>query len=466
MQQLHQRLKTDPAFFSREIFGEDPYDKQVEIMEAVRDNPRVTVRSANGVGKDWTASTIALWYLYTHYPSIVITTAPTNRQVELVLWGEIRRKWANAKFPLGGDCLTTQIKLDPHWYAVGFATDDESQFQGFHEQNVLIIFSEAQGISGTIYNAAKGCLTGNSKWLLIGNPLSPVGDFYQTFSDPTWKKIHISAFDSPNVRTQSNKYPAIVTQQWIDDRRNEWGEDSPLYQSRVLGQFPTESEDTLISLTNIEQAKDRKVSVAGNRILGVDVARYGSCESVVCDFDGYTAKFPLMKMGLSVTELAGEIINYMKDEQAKKDFDRSEPFKIFCDDVGVGGGLTDILEDQGYNVTGLIANAKANETEKFVDLRMEAYWILAEKFRTGQISIPADEKLVSQLAGLTYEHTMRGQKRLASKEKLRKAGMESPDRADALALACWGWKSEGRSGRTGTLMLNTKKMMAGGAGGW
>ena len=433
-------------------------------MEAVRDFPRVTVRSANGVGKDWTASTIALWYLYTHYPSIVITTAPTNRQVELVLWGEIRRKWANAKFPLGGDCLTTQIKLDPHWYAVGFSTDDESQFQGFHEQNVLIIFSEAQGIAPTIYNAAKGCLTGSSKWLLIGNPLSPAGDFYNTFKDPAWKKIHISAYDSPNVRANNdNLYPAIVGPTWINDRKNEWGENNPLFQSRVLGDFPTESDDTLISLTSIEQAKARTAGVSGNRVLGIDVARYGSDESVVCDFDGYTAKFPITHRGHAVTELAGKVIDYLRANDPRTDFNRKSDWKLYIDDVGVGGGLTDILKDQGYNVTGVVANARANEPEMFADVRMEMYWILAEKFRTNQIAIPPDDVLVSQLAGLKYEHTMRGQKRLISKEKLRKEGAESPDRADALALAAWGWKS---GGRTNAIKVDFSHQFGGGRGGY
>ena len=113
-------------------------------MESVRDNLKTSVRSANGVGKDWVASDIALWWLYTRYPAIVITSAPTNRQVEEILWGEIRRKFNRSKVKLEGRCLNLKIDIEPKWYALGFSTDKEAQFQGFHGENILIIFSEAQ----------------------------------------------------------------------------------------------------------------------------------------------------------------------------------------------------------------------------------------------------------------------------------------------------------------------------------
>lgn len=434
-------------------------------MEAVRDYPRVTCRSANGVGKDWTAATLALWFLYANAPeAIVITTAPTNRQIESVLWGEIRRKHANAKIHLGGECLTRSIKLGPKHFAIGFSTDEESQFQGWHSENVLIIFSEAQGISPIIYNAAKGCLTNNNaRWLLIGNPLSPMGEFYNSFKSEAWHKLHISALDSPNVKAGRSVVSGVVTKQWVDDRKLEWGDTNPLYQARVLGDFPTESDDTLISLTNIEQAKDKPMGVTGNRVLGIDVARYGADESVVCDFDGYTAKFPIKLRGKSITELSGQIIEYLRNNPVAKDFNRGQDWKVFVDDVGLGGGLTDILTDQGYDVEGIISNARAQNPEMFADVRMEAYWTLAERFRQGTVQIPNDEKLVGQLAGLKYEHTLKGQKRLVSKEKLRAEGIESPDRADSLALSSWGHKF---GGRKGTLKLNFDHMMGSGRGGY
>src|SRR3990167_4255145 len=414
---LHKNLYQNPSLFSEKVLNAIPWTKQTEIMEALRDNPRVTVRSCNGVGKDWVCAVIALWWLYTRYPSVVITTAPTNRQVEEILWGEIRAKFNSARVPLGGRCLQTKIDLEPGWYALGFSTDQQSQFQGFRSKHTLIIFSEAQGIPKLIYEAAKGCITGeNSKMLLIGNPLVPSGDFYDSQKDGNWTRFKISAFDSPNftqfgitvedirANTWRNKvtspypYPALTTPEWAYDRYLEYGEDHPFWHARVLGEFPPESEDTLIPIAWIDSAVERKIEVpASRRVLGVDVARYGNCETVVCDFSGYKATFPIIRRDRSTVDSAGDIINHLRPFQVEQF--RAKDIELFIDDIGVGGGLVDILDREGYSVTGVISNARAEDEEKFFDLRSEMWWELRERFRIGTISIPKDEKLVAQLAG-------------------------------------------------------------------
>ena len=452
-------------------------------MEALLAKPRVTVRSCNGVGKDWVCSVIALWWLYTRYPSVVITTAPTNRQVEEILWGEIRNKFNGSKVPLGGRCLQTKIDLEPGWYALGFSTDQQAQFQGYRSKHTLIIFSEAQGIPKMIYEAAKGCITGeNSKMLLIGNPLVPSGDFYESQKSESWSRFKISSFDSPNFtefgitiedirsgkwREKVNRpypFPALTTPEWAYDRFLEYGEEHPFWHARVLGDFPPESEDTLIPISWIDAAVDRKIEVpASRRVLGGDIARYGNCETVVCDFDGYRATFPIIRKDRSTVDTAGDIINHLLPFQVEQF--RAKDVEIFIDDIGVGGGVTDILDREGYSVTGIISNARAENEEKFFDLRSEMWWELRERFRIGTISIPKDEKLVAQLAGLKYEYTTRGAIRLISKEKLRKEGQESPDRGDSLAMAVWG-HNHGTQGRGKKVNLNFNHLMAGGRGGW
>src|SRR3990167_3677335 len=102
LKNAHQILFREPGLFSRKVLGNNPWAKQLEIMTSVRDNQRTSVRSANGVGKDWDAAEIVLWWLYTRYPAVVITSAPTNRQVEEILWGEIRKKFNNSRVKLGG----------------------------------------------------------------------------------------------------------------------------------------------------------------------------------------------------------------------------------------------------------------------------------------------------------------------------------------------------------------------------
>ena len=432
-------------------------------MHSVRDNQRTTVRSSNGVGKDWTASEIVLWWLYTRYPSIVITTAPTNRQVEDVLWGEIRKKHQSAKIKLEGKLLQTKLTLGEKWYATGFSTDQEAQFQGFHEENILIIFSEAQGIPQMIWDAAEGCMTSKgSRMLVIGNPIGIGTTFHKTFSSEIWKKIHISAYDSPNVASGKLLIPSLVTREWVDEREKEWGRDNPLFQARVLGDFPTESDDTLISLNWIERATNKKIEIGtSKKTLGCDLARYGTNETVASEFDGYRVSLPIIRLGSSLVDSAGAVMSHLRANEVERF--RQHEVEIFADDIGVGGGFVDILQREGFKIRGICCNAVSTDPEKFFDLRAEMYWELRERFRMDTICIPADDKLKSQLACLKYEYTTRGQIKLVSKEKLKKEGMESPDRADAVAMAVWGHKNGDKS-RGNRVNLKLDHMMTGAAG--
>jgi len=85
-QTLLARGRADPVWWIREVLGDDLWGEQAQIVESVRDTPETAVRSCHGIGKSFIAARTALWFLYTHAPSIVITTAPTDRQVRGILW--------------------------------------------------------------------------------------------------------------------------------------------------------------------------------------------------------------------------------------------------------------------------------------------------------------------------------------------------------------------------------------------
>ena len=114
---LVEYCQRDPLFFSRHVLGgEQPWAKQKEIMLSVRDNPRTVVPSGFGVGKTWCVARAALWFLYSFPNSLIVTTAPTWRQVENILWAEIRRQHQLSSLPLGGEILRTQIKISADWF--------------------------------------------------------------------------------------------------------------------------------------------------------------------------------------------------------------------------------------------------------------------------------------------------------------------------------------------------------------
>lgn len=238
------RIRTDPVWFCKEVLGFEPWSKQREILEALRDHDRVAVRSAHGVGKTATAARAVLWFLLAHGPRScrVVTTAPTWEGVKNLLWVELRKAAMSSRMPFGATPSSTDLRLAPDWFAIGLSTDVPERFQGHHADHLLLVVDEASGVDEAIYDAARGFLTGgNAKVLLIGNPTRTVGTFRRAFEpDSGWKTIHVSAFDSPNItgeEVSGRVHHALPTQDWIDEMARDYGDDSATYAVRVLGEF-------------------------------------------------------------------------------------------------------------------------------------------------------------------------------------------------------------------------------------
>src|SRR5581483_11508696 len=189
--------RTDPARFAREVLGSRWWQAQEEIAALVAGHRRVAVKAANGVGKTYLAADLTLWFLYCHRPSIVLTTAPTWRQVESLLWEEIRRRHNTvnvaaevepARPKLEGSLMQTRLKIADGHFAMGLSTDEPVRFQGFHAENLLVVLDEACGVPEEIWDAVEGvCVGGNNRVLAISNPLSPTGRFYSLFQSPRWQ---------------------------------------------------------------------------------------------------------------------------------------------------------------------------------------------------------------------------------------------------------------------------------------
>ena len=257
-------FRRSPIGFAHVILGVDLWAKQEEVLNALRDHRRVAVKAGNGVGKGFTAAVAVLWFLCSHQPATVLTTAPTARQVRHILWQEIRRLYRASAYPLGGKLLVTRLELPHDRFALGLSSDEVDQFQGFHSPNMLIVVDEAEGVIEPIYEAIDAVMTaGNSKLLLIGNPTSITGTFRRAFHEERhlYHNITISALDSPNVKQQRVVLPGLTTHEWVAERAALWGEASPMYHARVLGDFSDRAEDTLISLTHIEQAIARHATL-------------------------------------------------------------------------------------------------------------------------------------------------------------------------------------------------------------
>jgi hypothetical protein len=440
------RAQRDPVWWVRTVLGVDPWSKQEDILVSVRDHGRTAVRSAHGLGKTFVAACVALWWLYSHPASIVITTAPTWPQVENLLWREIRRLHGGARVPLGGKVLTTSLELGEKWYALGLSTNEPERFQGFHAEHLLLIVDEASGVDQGIFDASEGFLTGpHARVLLIGNPTQVRGEFYDAFKSPLYQKLALSAFESPNVVEQRLVRPYLTTAEWIEDKRVKWGAGTPLWQSRVLGEFPDQSEDMVFPLSWVEQAQARTPSRGGPVIFGVDVARFGTDASVLAVRQGDDIGALEAHHQWDTTAVAGWIA------QAAQHW---HPQTIRVDADGLGAGVYDLLKAQGYPVVEIHSGQAARDSEQFLNRRAEWYWGLRERLDPqgpAPMALPRDDDLLAQLTSIHYKFTARGQIQLESKDDLRKQGLPSPDCADAVVYAMAA--VQGRSaviGATGT----------------
>src|SRR3990172_3550101 len=255
-----ERSLKEPEWFVQNVLGGDPWQIQIGILQAIRDYPEVAVKSCHSAGKSWLAAQAVMWFLLTHKPCIVITTAPTDRQVRGILWKEIRLAYKRSKVPIGGQLLTQELRLSDDWWAWGFTAPDwdPDRFQGFHEENVMVVIDEAAGVSTQIYDAIDAVLSSESvRKLEIGNPTDDSGGFGKSFKSADIKKFTISAFDTPNfthfgitevdiidgswedkIEGRVLPYPSLVTPAWVARRAKRWGLESPMYRSRVLAEFP------------------------------------------------------------------------------------------------------------------------------------------------------------------------------------------------------------------------------------
>lgn len=418
--------RKNPNRFFINILGVEPWEKQQEINNLIARYKRITVRSCHASGKTWDISRIVAWWLTCFSNSICITTAPTFRQVEQIIWRNIRTAHTNSKIPLGGELLKTRWDFAEDWFAVGLSTDEPEAFQGFHGKYIMIIVDEASGVDEKTYEAIEGILAGGkAKLVLIGNPTRLVGSFAQAFKSKSYKKIHISGFDTPNVKENKIVIPGLMNPEYPKEMEEKYGKDSDIYRVKVLGEFPKEESDTVISLEDVEGAMKREAKPEGTKIGACDVARFGDDLTVLGVRQGNKV-YNIKKLSKRTTmAVSGEIIAFLKDNDIKP-----ENFRV--DVIGIGAGVVDRLHEQGYDVIGVNVGLPPTDPETYANLRAEGYYDIIRK-EIKNLDLPDDDDWL-QLANIKYLYNSKGQLKIESKEDMKKRGLKSPDLADMLLL--------------------------------
>lgn len=498
---LNKEYQKNPAKWMHDILGVktlEPY--QHKILDAVVRYDQVLVYATHSVSKTWTMARVALWFYSVYSDSIVITTAPTARQVTDLLWGEIREAFKGAIYRLHGRLLDNALKFKDKWYMKGFSPkkgadagskeQQGSSFQGYHSENILIIFDEAVGITHDVWVMADGLLTSGKvvKFVGIANPTTRNSEFFNRTKLLEYKKVKLTCFDSPNLvangftdkdsleaeidrlrampqdeaLSEISKYKKpvsyLLSAQWVVTRVMKWGMNHPLSLSKAFGEFPEDDENVAIKYSHIQAsvARSREIQADAERLIGVDVARYGADKSVITDLIGYVQDDICAIEKRATTEVTGQLIRLINDSAHV-----GRPTKVLIDCTGIGSGVHDELKEaqrenivpahiqiveihfgQGFTPKENDSKEKKKEAKRdakeYSNMKAKMFDKLGQDIENHLALMPEDEYL-EELPTIMFSYDTKGRMVIESKKDYKKrTGKASPDYSDSLALANLG----------------------------
>jgi hypothetical protein len=403
-----------------------PTDQQLRILKNIDNGYRdVTIKSGHGTGKTALLSWVILWVGLTKEDAKIPTTAPTNPQLTRLLLPEVKKWREKLPPPLKEQVvvMSDEVRFSNGNFCIARTAraGNEEALQGFHASFLCWIVDEASGIGDKIFEVIDGSLTGaNYLRIMTSNPTRTVGYFYDSHNKnrKLWKTHTLSSVNSPNVAKES-----------IERKKQQYGENTDEYRVRVLGEFPLSNTDALFTAEEIDKAMNRQqseVDRSGVFIYGVDVARYGSDNSVITKRRGQDIYSIQAYKGYNTLELANKI-------QAEAEGETEYPTKIFIDTIGVGAGVYDNLQGRGYDVEEGNVSFKADDAI-YSNKRAEIYFNLLRFVRSNG-RIPKDDELREELLILTYSYNdANGKIKLMKKEEIKEELGRSPDKSDSVAL--------------------------------
>ena len=431
-----QTYRDDPVRFVREVLKIEPDPWQQQFLRWIAAGERrISIRSAHGVGKSTAASWGALWFLLTRYPVKVVITAPTSSQLYDALFAELKH-WVNElpealRVLLESKNERVVLKADPDAAFVSARTSRAEQpeaLQGVHSEHVMLIADEASGVPEAVFEAASGSMSGYSATtVLLGNPTKTSGLFFETHHRlaSSWKTMRVSAFDSPRV-----------SEEFIEEMKLKYGEESNAYRVRVLGEFPKRDDDTIIPLALVDGAQNRDVAASptAKEVWGLDVARFGSDASALCRRRANVVPAPIrVWKGLDTMQLVGA---------AKAEYDAcapdDRPEEILVDAIGLGAGVADRLRELGLPARAVNVSESPGLKDTYINLRAELWYQALAWLQALDCKLPKDDHLFGELTAVKYKFTSSGKLQVESKEDMKRRGLASPNRADALILTFAG----------------------------
>ena len=414
-----------------------PDEWQIDVLEQIHKHEidasqalRIAIASGHGIGKSALVSWIILWALATQADTKGVVTANTENQLRTKTWAELA-KWyrlfiGKHLFAMTATAIFSADKAhEKTWRvdAVAWSETNTEAFAGLHNKGkrVLLVFDEASAISDTIFEVSEGALTDSNTdivWVCFGNPTRNTGRFKECFYKlrHRWYTRHIDARRCKMGNQEQFR-------EWAED----YGEDSDFFRVRVRGEFPRAGENQFIDNDVVEQAMQNKLTPKQYNfapyIIGVDPSFDGGDEFVIYGRQGARAwllgAYPKNDNDARMAQIIADLE------------DKHKAQAVFID-KGYGTGLYSFGRTMGRGWR-LVAFGGADCRDGYKNKRAEMWDNMKQWLKNGA-SLDYDVKLRDDLIGIEAYVNEKGQLQLEKKTDMKRRGLHSPDRADALAL--------------------------------
>lgn len=176
------------------------------------------IEKGHNTGGTKICSALVNHFLHSFTPSIVYTYAPGWKQIKNLLWKEIISDRKGSGLPGKTLSGSLRIEITPEHFATGVATKNLSteDVQGQHQQFLLFVLDEAEGIPDFVYKAIQTMASGGVVVIImLANPRTRTSTFHQYKSKPETVSVRMSCIYHPNVLQNRNVVPGAVTRQHV-----------------------------------------------------------------------------------------------------------------------------------------------------------------------------------------------------------------------------------------------------------
>jgi hypothetical protein len=190
-----------------------------------------------------------------------------------------------------------------------------------------------------------------------------------------------------------------------------------------------DDSDKLFNTFNLNQMFRNEIIGDGVFYITGDIARFGRDKTILIVWNGWTVVDMIELVRSSLVDTSTKIQDLVKQYNVRLS-------NVLLDEDGVGGGAVDITKARGF-----MNGSKAVHADKYVNLKTECYYKLAEVIENGKLSILAasnKERIIKELETIKrYRSDADSKNRVTPKEEIKRIHGFSPDIADSMMMRAY-----------------------------